>query len=406
MPKLTKKIVEGLVSSGGEKFVWDTDVRGLGIRVKPSGSRSYLIQYRNSARRTRRLVLGSCTVLNIDDARIIAREKLLSVLKGEDPSADRKALLRSETVEQLCNWYLKEAGSGRLLGRRRRPIKPSTLTSDRTCITAHVIPLIGSMLVSGLTKSDIERLMVDIASGKTARPRQGRGGKTTGGQGVAVRVATVLHSIFEHAIRMDILDQNPVRGIRKPAYQAKTRRLSEAEIIKLGRTMMVLGKEGMPEVGIRAIKFLLMTGFRRNEALTMRTSWLAKNRRYVEFPDTKTGRQVRAIGHAAGQLIHNCATYKGDSFVFPSEISSSHFVGLPRVLNRISTKASISDISLHTLRHTFASMAAELGFTELTIAGLLGHSSNGITQRYVHLDEALLVAADRVAERIDALLRS
>ena len=90
--------------------------------------------------------------------------------------------------------------------------------------------------------------------------------------------------------------------------------------------------------------------------------------------------------------------------MFPADFGGGHFIGLPRVLGRITLRASISGITLHTLRHTFASMAAEMGFTELTIAGLLGHSARGVTQRYVHLDEALVVTADRVAQRLSCLV--
>ena len=301
-------------------------------------------------------------------------------------------------------WYLREAEAGRLLKRKRRPIKSSTLKADRNCITAHVVPLIGRLLVSGVVKSDIEKLMSDIASGKTAKPRNGRGGVTTGGRGVAVRVVTVLHSIFEHAIRMDLVGSNPARGIRKPAYQVKDRRLSEAEIIQIGRTMANMAKEGESPTGILAIKFLLLTGFRRNEALALRSSWIGKNGGFIQFPDTKSGRQVRIIGQAAASLIRSKFSRTDDCYVFPADFGGGHFIGLPRVLGRVTLRAGISGITLHTLRHTFASMAAEMGFTELTIAGLLGHASRGVTQRYIHIDEALVLAADKVSTRMRQLL--
>jgi integrase len=80
------------------------------------------------------------------------------------------------------------------------------------------------------------------------------------------------------------------------------------------------------------------------------------------------------------------------------------FAGLPRALGRALDTAKIEGVSVHTLRHTYASFAAELGFSELTIAGLLGPASRGVTQRYIHIDEALVMAAKITAERIAALL--
>lgn len=136
------------------------------------------------------MVLGHCGVLSLEEARGLAREKLVEVIKGEDPSAARKTLLRSRTVADLCHWYLAEAESGRLLGRKRRP------------------------------------------------------------------------------------------------------------------------------TGILVVKFLLLSGFRRNEVLQLQTSWLGKNFSHVAFPDTKTGRQVRIIGKAAADLIRTRCRGRDITYVF------------------------------------------------------------------------------------------
>jgi integrase len=82
-----------------------------------------------------------------------------------------------------------------------------------------------------------------------------------------------------------------------------------------------------------------------------------------------------------------------------------HFIGLPRVLERLCERAGLEDVTVHVLRHSFAACAAELGFSELTIAGLLGHSVPGVTARYAHIpDRALLAAADQVSAQIGAAL--
>src|SRR6185437_9469351 len=94
----------------------------------------------------------------------------------------------------------------------------------------------------------------------------------------------------------------------------------------------------------------------------------------------------------------------GSPFVFPADWGDGHFIGVVRVLDRVSRRAQLMDVTPHVLRHTFASVAGDLGFSELTIAGLLGHSARGITQRYVHLDAALGVAADRVSAEIEKML--
>jgi site-specific recombinase XerD len=406
MPRLTKKFLDSLKPATRDVFTWDSEIRGLGVRTKPSGTKTFFIQYRNKSNRTRRLVIGQYGVLTVEIARDLARERLLEVIKGEDPSAERKAARSAFTVKELCNWYLLEASSGRLLSRRRRPIKPSTVKHDRTCIEKHIVPLIGHHVLEGLTRADVQRFHADVVLGKTAAKRVGRGGNTTGGQGAAGRTVTLLHAIFEHGIRMGITERNPVRGIRKAASVPRDRRLSVEEIKRLGVVLERLQEEGENPTALAAIRFIALTGFRRSEALLLEPSWVADDFRCVRFPDTKTGKQTRIMGEAAALVIKARCQRSRQRFVFPADIGDGAFVGLPRVLARLIRVAKIEGVSLHTLRHTFASVAAELGFSELTIAGLLGHASRGVTQRYVHIDEALVMAANKTSAHIENLLSS
>jgi site-specific recombinase XerD len=71
-----------------------------------------------------------------------------------------------------------------------------------------------------------------------------------------------------------------------------------------------------------------------------------------------------------------------------------------RVLDRVCALAGLTGVTPHVLRHTFASVAGNLNFSELTIKGLLGHAPRGVTQGYIHLDRALVVAAEEVSAEI------
>ena len=158
MSKITKRLVDALEAKPDKDvFAWDSELRGFGVRVKPSGAKAYLIQYRNGEGRTRRLVLGPCGVLTAEQARALARPKLADVAAGADPSAQRHAARGGMTVAAVCDWYLEEAEAGRLLGRNRRSIKASTLNMDRSRIETHIKPLLGARLVSALTVRDVER---------------------------------------------------------------------------------------------------------------------------------------------------------------------------------------------------------------------------------------------------------
>lgn len=408
MAKITKRAVDALQPSKGQDvFIWDSELRGFGVRVKPSGVKTFLIQYRNIEGRTRRLVLGQYGALTPENARDLARDKLAGVAKGEDPSAERHAVRAGMSVSEVCDWYLEEAEVGRILGRNRRPIKASTLKMDRSRIETHIKPLLGARLVSGLTLRDIEGMQADIAGGKSARGRKaGRGGRSTGGSGVASRTVGTLRGLLGHAARLNMIGKNPAEGVRQLAVERRLRRLSEDELRLLGKTMRELAAEGEHPTGLGAIRLMLLSGFRRMEALGLHRAWASRRDHCVRFPDTKSGAQVRVLGEAAFSCIEAAPSREGSPFVFPADWGDGHFIGVVRVLDRVCAKAKLKGVTPHVLRHTFASVAGDLGFSELTIAGLLGHSARGVTQGYVHLDSALIVAADQVATQITALMDS
>lgn len=140
------------------------------------------------------------------------------------------------------------------------------------------------------------------------------------------------------------------------------------------------------------------------EALGLHHAWASRRDHYVRFPDTKSSAQIRVLGEAAFSCIETAPGREGSPFVFPANWGDGHFIGVVRVLDRVCARAKLAGVTPHVLRHTFASVAGDLGFSELTIAGLLGHSARGVTQGYVHRDAALIVAADQVSARIIALM--
>jgi integrase len=401
MPRITKRIVDAIRPdpAGHDVFVWDSGsgaLTGFGIRMKPSGAASYVVQYRTGEGRTRRLAIGKIGTLTPDEARALAREKLAAAAKGADPSAERHAARAAMTVAELCDLYLADAAPR---------VKASTLKMDHSRIERHVKPLLGRRSVRSLTIEDIEKLQLDIAAGKTARPRSGRG-VTRGGKGVAARTVGMLGTILEFARRRRLIAVNPARGVPKLPEGKQRRFLDRDEIKKLGAAIREAEAKAIEApAGLAAIRFLLLTGLRRMEALALEWEWINTRSRCIRFPDTKSGPQVRPIGAAAVSFLEALPRNPGARFVFAAERGDGHFVGLPRVLARLCARAKLAGVTIHVLRHSFAATAAEMGFSELTIAGLLGHTVPGVTARYAHVpDRALLAAADQVSARIAAAL--
>jgi integrase len=410
MQKLTKTFVEALKPSkvgvqGSYSFAWDRELRGFGVQVMPSGLKSFVIQYRNAEGRSRRMVIGRYGLKTVEEARRKARTLLGQVADGIDPLEVGEKTGDTVTIAEVCDWYLAEAKAGRIIGRRRRPIKPSTLRMDESRIEAHIKPLLGKRQVRALKLGDIEGAQADIVAGKTAKPRVGsRGGATLGGEGVASRCMSTLHAVLEHAVRLGKIDRNPAKGVRRLASTPRDRRLTRSDLVKLGQAIRAAEAESEHPTALAAIRFLLLTGFRRMEGLALQRAWLNDEEGSIRFPDTKTGPQLRVIGWAAVELLLARPQVGTSPYFFPADWGEGHFIGLVRVLDRVCAKAQLEGVTPHTLRHTFASVAGDLGFSELTIAALLGHAARGVTQRYVHIDEAVRMAAGRVAKEMANIL--
>lgn len=398
MARLNKRFLDKTLSEAPiadrDVTYWDEELKGFGLRCQPGGALSWVIMYRTAeGRRLRKHTLGSARKMTPDEARKEAKRKLALVDQGSDPAADKKAAHAAMSVSELCDLYTESVAG---------QIKPSTLAMDKSRIECHVKPLLGRRSVRSLTIEDIERFQMDIAAGKTAKTREskGRAGLRTGGRGVAARTVGMLGTILEFARRRRVITDNPARAVKKFETGKNRRFLSLDEIARLGKAMREAETEN--KTGIAAIRALLLTGCRREEILGLPWSWLDAKAHCLRLGDSKTGYQIRPLGRAAVEhLLAQQRPYDECQWVFPASRGSSHFVGLPRVLERICAMAQLKGVTVHVLRHSFASVAAELGYSELTIAGLIGHSTRGVTARYAHVpDSALVSAADAVSERI------
>ncbi len=404
--KLNKRSVDAVEPAKETQVVlWDTEIRGFGVRVLPSGLKTFIIQYRNSEGVKRRINLGRFGVITVDQARDLAKIKLGTVAAGEDPAEDARRARNEMTVCELCDWYLTEARAGHILGRRNRPIKASSLDMDESRIRTHIKPLLGKRIARQLTIADVEAMQTDVVHGKTSKARTGgRGGKAAGGPGVAARCVGTVQAILGHAKHKGLLAEHPTKGARKLAGKKRTRRLSTAEIEALGKAMAYAERNGENGTALAVIRTLLLTGYRREEAQAMHRAWVNPMAGFVAFPDTKGDAQIRAIGPEAIKIVVAQAEIVGNKHVFPSAATDGPFTAVSACLKRICQLADIRDVSPHTLRHTFGSIAGELGFSELTIRAMLGHASQNVTQDYIHIDEALKLAVQRTSDEIARLL--
>lgn len=418
MTKLTKRVVDAAPPNGRDYFLWDEQVPGFGLRVFASGKRSYLVQYRAGGR-TRRVTIGLHGPVTCEEARRRAMELLGEVARGGDPAEDRETNRNAMTVAQLCEAYLKAAERGLILGKGKRPKKPSTLATDRGRVTRHIVPLLGRRKVKDLTTPDVVRFMRDVAAGKTATDvKTGLRGRAIveGGRGTATRTVGLLGGILSYAVTEGIIPANPARGVERYADGRREARLLPEHYRALGKGLELSTAKGEASAAIAAIRLLALTGCRRGEIEFLRWIEVDLKGRALRLEDTKEGKSVRPLARKAQDVLEGLP--QRERFVLSGSRKDRPYTGLPKAWKRIMERAlkateedgdegairaarELQSFSPHVLRHSFASAAHDLGYSEPTIAAIVGHSGGGVTRRYIHaIDATLLAAANHVAATI------
>jgi len=389
------------------EIAWDAAVPGFAAR-RQRDTVTYILKYRAEGGRQRWATIGRHGApWTPDTAREEARRLLGDVAKGGDPSGDKQTRRKATTVAQLCNLYFTEAKAGRIIGRNGEPKRASTLESDRGRL-AHVKAVLGSLPVASVTKQDVTRLMHAIAEGATATgvtKTKPRGvSKLRGGRGVATRTLGLAGAVFAFAVEHGMRADNPVRGVRRFADGRRKRRLTDEEYATLAAALRKADAEGLWPGAIACVRFLALTGWRSGEALGLRWADVDLTRRTATLADTKTARSMRPLSHAACEVLRALGRGADNGLVFQAARGDGVMTGFRKHWARITKLGELpADVSPHVLRHSFASLASELGYAEATVASLIGHKLGSITGRYTHTADApLLAAADAVARETQA----
>ena len=374
--RLTDAAVARLRLREREYTVWDTRIAGLGVRVRPTGGRSWVLLLDRGGR-TRRVSLGPVGVRSAAEARREALERQAAPQPKKTARPPGAAPLFRDFV--AGSW--KEAHFDRC--------KPSGQQTASGILRRQLLPAFGSKPLDRIAPGHV-RQWFDRYS-RTA-------------PGGANRALDILQQIMTFAAACGHIEANPARDMRRNRRPALTRFLSREELARLHAALDAQTRKSARQQA-DIVRLLLFTGCRRSEITGLR--WSEVRDGMLALEDSKTGPRTVPLGSRARRILDR-QPRTGSAFVFPSprDPTRPRSPGLP-FWYRVRREAGIGDVRLHDLRHTMASHAVMNGVPVPVVSRLLGHSDVRMTLRYAHLaDRDIEAAAERVGQAMSAVLEA
>jgi|GEM_PF-652845 len=362
---------QALLKEAGERVIWDRALAGLGLRLR-SGAKPVWIVQRRCEGRTIKRTLGRLAAMDLADARAAAKAPI-------DLESDKLSRTSTPTLANFVPTFLRDC-AGRW--------KTSTYEHHRSNLALHVVPSLGQIPIDALSRADVLGWL-DVGARVTASGN---------------RALSVLSLVMQHAELLGHRPEgtNPCAGLAKRRATFEARYLTDDEICRLVSALDRLADT--KPVEIAALRFLMLTGARRGEALGLQWSFIQGPR--AVLPDSKTGPKTIWLAEPVRRSLAGLRRWRGSPYVFTcakgKPVTRS---GLVSVWKRAKALAALDGVRLHDLRHSYASVAVSTGEELRTVAGLLGHADLITTMGYAHLATAPIAeAAKRVAKRIDGVL--
>jgi integrase len=384
MPKLTKRVIDATKpASDHDVFRWDTELRGFGLRVKPTGVKSYVIQYRTVTGISRRVTVGQHGRLTADEARTQAKIQLGRVARGDDPAAEKANARDGVSLAAFAERYFSDHAATKK--------KPSSVRMDRINLNKHILPILGRKRIDTLGRADMVRLHQSMHDTP----------------GAANRCLALLSKMMNLAERWGERPDgsNPCRHVEKYREIKRDRFLSAHELARLGGACKRCEQDGtMGPSFLALVRLLIFTGARLAEIQKAQWDWVDIESGVLRLTDSKTGAKTIMLPAPALDLLAGLTRVEGNPYIITGE-RDRYLVNVWKQWAILRDAAELKDVRLHDLRHSFASVGAAGGMSLNIIGGLLGHRQTQTTSRYAHLaSDPLRAAANQIAGAIAATM--
>ena len=358
--KLTKRTIEGLSYKGsGSSFyaIWDSKTPGFGVRIFPTGKKSFILKYRIRGRQ-RIFTIGPVGILTLDQARNKALKLAGAILDGHDPMEEKN--IKGKTIRDLCSAYLEQ---------HAKPHKKSW-REDESRIRRYVIPAWSNRDVRSINRTDVEVLFNKVGKRSIYE---------------ANHLIRLLSTLFNKAIVWGYIQGNsPASGIPKFKEIKRDRWVTPQELPRLAKAI-----DEHSNIYIRAALWLyLLTGVRKSELLRAKWEDIDFDRKEMRLPETKAGRiHYVPLSEEAIAILRNIPEEKGNPYVFPGNREGWHLVNIDKPWRKIRKIADVMDVHLHDLRRTVGSWLAQSGNSILVIQKALNHSNIETSLIYARMSE-------------------
>ncbi len=413
--KLTKRTVDAAAPRPGRYFVWDADLKGFGLRVAESGTKTYIVRYRprglGRGAPKRFVVLGRHGPVTPDEARDRAKAILGAVAAGQDPAKERAQSGDATTVASLVDLFIEEHVKAKR--------KPRTASGYAAVLKGHLVPRFGKRAAERISSTEMSQLHLSLRDS----PYQ------------ANRMLAIIASMYSFAVKRGLVPKgtNPVEGVEKFRESSRDRYLTLDELNRLGESLRLAESAGLPwksaankpvskhlpkqddrrtvlapEV-VLAFRLLLFTGARLREILHLEWRHVDLDRGLILLPDSKTGRKTIVMSTLVVALMR--ASTRSGPYVIPGAGADRPRSDLKKPWQAVQRHAGLEGVRLHDLRHTFASIGAGASLGLPIVGKLLGHSQPATTARYAHLDadplrRATNLIGDQLADALAAQVKA